>query len=89
MATNITTVNKRGWDGVIISTTNTTRIIGIHSYSTIAGVITVGDQNGTKITYEVPASAESDMYFGELGIKCSATVTITTPDAGSVTLIVG
>ena len=86
MATNITTVNKRGGDGVIISTTNTTRIIGIHSYSTIAGVITVGDQNGTKITYEVPASAESDMYFEEL---CSATVTITTPDAGSVTLIVG
>ena len=41
------------------------------------------------VTYEVPASAESDMYFGEMGIQCSATVTISTPDAGSVTLIVG
>jgi len=89
MATNITTVNKRGGDGVIISTTNTTRIIGIHSYSTIAGVITVGDQNGTKITYEVPASAESDMYFGEMGVLCSGTVSISTPHEGSVTLIVG
>ena len=89
MATNIRTVNKRAGDGDIIATPDRTRILGVHSYSSIAGVIAIGDQTGTVITYEVPASAESDMYFGELGIKCSATVTITTPDAGSVTLIVG
>jgi|TARA_Y100000289_G_scaffold18897_1_gene18194 hypothetical protein len=89
MATNIKTFNKRGGDGVIISSTAKNRIIGIHSYSTVAGVIAIGDQTGTLVTYEVPASAESDMYFGEMGIACSATVTISTPDAGSVTLIVG
>ena len=89
MATNIRTVNKRGGDGNIISTTNRTRILGVHSYSSIAGVVTIGDQSGAVIVYEVPASAESDMYFGEMGIACSATVTISTPDAGSVTLIVG
>ena len=38
---------------------------------------------------QVPASAESDMYFGELGVLCSGTVSISTPDAGSVTLFVG
>jgi len=89
MATNITAINKRGGDGDIISTTNTTRIIGVHSYSTVAGVVTIGDQSGAKIIYEVGASAESDMYFGEMGIKCSGTVSISTPDAGSVTLFVG
>ena len=46
-------------------------------------------KSGAKIIYEVGASAESDMYFGEMGIKCSGTVSISTPDAGSVTLIVG
>jgi hypothetical protein len=89
MATNIRTVNKRGGDGVIIATNGRTRILGVHSYSSIAGVIAIGDQTGTVITYQVPASAESDMYFGEMGVLCSATVTISTPDAGSVTLITG
>tara|TARA_R100000544_G_C2169501_1_gene31524 strand:+ start:257 stop:526 length:270 start_codon:yes stop_codon:yes gene_type:complete len=89
MATNIRTVNKRGGDGVIIATNGRTRILGVHSYSTIAGVIAIGDKTGAVITYEVPASAESDMYFGEMGVLCSATVTIATPNAGSVTLITG
>ena len=57
MATNIRTVNKRAGDGDIIATPDRTRILGVHSYSTIAGVIAIGDQTGTVITYEVPASA--------------------------------
>ena len=89
MATNIRTVNKRAGDGDIIATPDRTRILGVHSYSTIAGVIAIGDQTGTVITYEVPASAESDMYFGEIGVLCSGTVSISTPNAGSVTLITG
>ena len=89
MATNIRTVNKRGGDGVIIGTTGRTRILGVHSYSTVAGVIAIGDKTGAVITYEVPASAESDMYFGEMGVLCSGTVSISTPNAGSVTLITG
>ena len=89
MATNIRTVNKRGGDGVIIATNGRTRVLGVHSYSTIAGVIAIGDKTGAVITYEVPASAESDMYFGEMGVLCSATDTISTPNAGSVTLITG
>ena len=89
MATNIKSFNKRGGDGNIISTPGGTRILSLHSYSTIAGVVTIGDQTGAVIIYEVPASAESDMYFGELGVKCSGTVSISTPDAGSVTLFVG
>jgi hypothetical protein len=89
MATNITSHNKRAGDGNIISTSGKTRILSLHSYSTIAGVVTIGDQTGAVIIYEVPASAESDMYFGELGVLCSGTVSISTPDAGSVTLFVG
>jgi hypothetical protein len=54
MATNIKTVNKRGGDGNIISTTNRTRILGVHSYSSIAGVVTIGDQGQEldKIKYD-------------------------------------
>ena len=89
MATNITSYNKRAVDGIIISNPGKTRILSLHSYSTIAGVVTIGDQSGAVIIYEVPASAESDMYFGELGVLCSGTVSISTPDAGSVTLFVG
>jgi len=89
MATNIRTVNKRGGDGDIIATEGRTRILGVHSYSSIAGVVTIGDQSGAVIVYEVPASAESDMYFGEMGVLCSGTISISTPDAGSVTLITG
>ena len=89
MSTNIKSFNKRAGDGNIISTPGGTRILSLHSYSTIAGVVTIGDQSGAVIIYEVPASAQSDMYFGELGVKCSGTVSISTPDAGSVTLFVG
>ena len=89
MATNIRTVNKRAGDGDIIATPDRTRILGVNSYSTIAGVIAIGDQTGTVITYEVPASAESEMYFGEMGVLFSGTLSISTPNAGSVTLITG
>ena len=90
MATNIKTFNKRGGDGVIISSTSKNRIIGIHSYSTVAGVIAIGDQTGTLVTYEVPASSMADIYIGDQGIKFSASISVSMPsDGSSCTLFVG
>jgi hypothetical protein len=37
----------------------------------------------------VPASGTADVYLGEAGIKCNGQVSIATPNAGSVTLILG
>ena len=60
MATNIRTVNKRAGDGDIIATPDRTRILGVHSYSTVAGVIAIGDKTGAVITYEVSPKYISD-----------------------------
>ena len=89
MAKNITAVNKSGGDGVIIATNGITRIVAIHAYSTIAGTFAVADNSGDKIKFQVPASGTADIYIGDMGVKCEATVSVSTPNAGSVTLFVG
>jgi hypothetical protein len=101
MSTNITTAFLAGGDGIIISAPTVTanpgslaasmvsRIIAVHAYSTIAGNIVINDVAGAKITLTVPASGTADVYLGEAGIKCNGQVSIATPDAGSVTLILG
>jgi len=89
MAKNITAVNKSGGDGVIIATNGITRIVAIHAYSTIAGTFAVADNSGDKIKFQVPASGTADIYIGDMGVRCSGSVSVSTPNAGSVTLFVG
>ncbi len=88
MATNITSKFKQG-TGVIVTTQGDTRILAIHAYSTITGTFDIEDSEGSKIKFQVPASGQADIYIGELGIKCKGTVSVSTPNAGGVTLIVG
>ena len=101
MSTNITTAFLAGGDGIIISAPTVTanpgslaasmvsRIIAVHAYSTVAGNIVIGDVGGSKISFTVPASGTADIYMGETGLRCQGNVSIATPDAGSVTLILG
>ena len=89
MAKNITAVNKSGGDGVIIATNGITRIVAIHAYSTAAGTFAIADNSGDKIKFQVPASGTADIYIGDMGVKCSGSVSVSTPNAGSVTLFVG
>ena len=89
MAKNITAVNKSGGDGVIIATNGVTRIVAIHAYSTIAGTFAIADSTGDKIKFQVTASGTADIYIGDMGVRCSGSVSVSTPNAGSVTLFVG
>ena len=89
MAKNITAVNKSGGDGVIIATNGITRIVAIHAYSTAAGTFAIADNWGDKIKFQVPASGTADIYIGDMGVRCSGSVSVSTPNAGSVTLFVG
>ena len=104
MTTNITTAYKSG-DGIImqpaittvivggVTLSNTapmtTRIVAIHAFSTVTGLFDIGDKDGSKIQFQVPASGTADIYMGEMGIRCEGTVSVATPQAGSVTLILG
>ena len=88
MANNITSKFLAG-TGVIVTTTNITRVVAIHAYSTVNGTFAISDSTGDKIKFQVPASGQADIYIGELGIRCKGTVSVSTPNAGGVTLIVG
>ena len=105
MSTNITTVYKSGdgiiiqptvvsaVDGtgtsVAITLPRTTRIVAIHAFSTVTGLFDIGDKDGSKMKFQVGVSSTSDIYMGEMGIRCEGTVSVDTPQAGSVTLILG
>ena len=89
MSTNITSKFLAG-KGVIVTTQGGSRILGIHAYSTVNGTFDIADSNGSKIKFQVPASGQADIYIGELGIKCDATVCCSAPGAnGGVTLLLG
>ena len=105
MSTNITTAFKAGdgiiLQPTVVSTTNNagtsiavtlprvTRILAIHAFTTVTGLFDIGDKDGSKIQFQVGASGTADIYMGETGIKCEGTVSVATPQAGSVTLILG
>ena len=89
MATNITTKFLAG-TGVIVTTTNTTRVVALHAYSTIAGTFALSDSTGDKIKFQVPASGTADIYIGDAGIRFKGPVSVSAPsDGSSVTLILG
>ncbi len=74
--------------GVIVTTEGDSRILAVHAYSTVNGTFDIEDTNGSKIKFQVPASGQADIFIGELGIKCNATVCVSTPGAnGCVTLM--
>ena len=89
MANNITSKFLSG-TGVIVTTTNITRVVAIHAYSTIAGTFALSDSTGDKIKFQVPASGTADIYIGDMGIRFNGTVSVSAPsDGSSVTLILG
>ena len=88
MANNITSKFLAG-TGVIVTTTNITRVVAIHAYSTIAGTFALSDSTWDKIKFQVPASGTADIYIGDQGVSFSATVSVSTPNGGGVTLFVG
>jgi hypothetical protein len=88
MTTNITTKFKAG-PGVAVTTEGDSRILAIHAFSPVSGTFDIQDTEGSKIKFQVAASGTADIYVGELGIRCKGTVSVSTPNAGGVTLIVG
>ena len=77
-------------NGVIVTTSDITRVTAIHAAAvTATGTFALSDSTGDKIKFQVPASGTADIYMGETGLKCQGNVSIATPDAGSVTLILG
>ena len=89
MSTNITSKFLAG-TGVIVTTSDLTRVIAIHAYSTVNGTCALSDSTGDKIKFQVPASGQADIYIGEMGIRCDATVCCSAPGAnGGVTLLLG
>ena len=89
MTTNITSKFLAG-TGVIVTTSNTSRIIGIHAYSTVNGTFAIGDSGGDKIKFQVPASGTADIYIGDAGIRFKGPVSVSAPsDGSSLTVILG
>ena len=89
MANNITSKFLAG-TGVIVTTTNITRVVAIHAYSTVNGTFAISDSTGDKIKFQVPTSGQADIYIGDQGVSFSATVSVSAPGAnGGVTLFVG
>ena len=74
---------------IAVTLPRVTRILAIHAFTTVTGLFDIGDTNGSKIQFQVGASGTADIYMGETGIKCEGTVSVATPQAGSVTLILG
>lgn len=89
MANNITSKFLAG-TGVIVTTTNITRVVAIHAYSTVNGTFAISDSTGDKIKFQVPASGTADIYIGDMGVRFDGTVSVSAPsDGSSVTLILG
>ena len=92
MANNITSKFFTGATrGVIVTTTDITRVVGIHATAVSAtGVFSLSEGGVDKIKFTVPASNTSDIYIGDQGIRFSGNVSVSLPsDGSSCTLLVG
>ena len=75
----------------------TTRIVAIHATATVSGMIElIGEQQitnrtaqGTAIRLAIQANGVIDTYFVEVGVPIYGKVTVSAPDAGPVTAILG
>ena len=89
MANNITSKFLAG-TGVIVTTTNITRVVAIHAYSTVNGTFAISDSTGDKIKFQIAQTGMADIYIGELGVRFDGTVCCSITGAnGGVTLFVG
>ena len=88
MTTNIKSKSSAG-SGVAVATSATSRIVAVHAYTTATGTIDITDKNGSVIKFQVGASGTADIYIGELGVKCDATISVSAPGTGLVTLFLG
>ena len=85
----VSTTDNAG-NSIAVTLPHVTRILAIHANAvTVAGTFDIGDKNGSKIKFQVAASGTADIYMGEVGVKCEGTVSVSTPDAGGVTLVLG
>jgi hypothetical protein len=88
MANNFKSVYVSGSDKV--TTFNGPGIIALHAYSPTAGTFDITDGGGSLIKCKLPASGTSDIYIGEMGIKATATISVSAPaSAAAITLILG
>jgi len=80
-----------GGDGTV------TRVVAIHATATVSGIIElIGEQQitnhtaqGTAIRLAIQANDTLDVYMGEIGVAIYGKVTVSAPDAGPVTAILG
>ena len=99
----VSTTDNAG-NSIAVTLPHVTRVLAVHAFSTVAGTFDIGDKNGSKIKFQVAASGTADIYMGdicrapagalqismgEVGVKCEGTVSVSTPDAGGVTLVLG
>ena len=94
MSNNITSKFFTGaTNGVIVTTTNVTRIVAIHATAVTATgtfALTQKSTSEDKIKFQVPASSMADIYIGDQGVRFSGTVSVSLPsDGSSCTLFVG
>ena len=92
MANNITSKFFTGaTNGVIVTTTDTTRVVAIHAVAvTAGGTFALKDTTGDKIKFQVLVSSATDIYIGDQGVKFNASVSVSMPsDGSSCTLFVG
>ena len=92
MANNITSKFFTGaTNGVIVTTTDVTRVVAIHAVAvTAAGTFALSEGGVNKIKFQVPASGMADIYIGDQGVRFSGNVSVSLPsDGSSCTLFVG
>ena len=93
MSNNITSkffTGATNW--VIVTTTNITRIVAIHATAVTATgtfALTQKSTSEDKIKFQVPASSMADIYIGDQGVRFNATISVSCPNGGGVTLFVG
>jgi hypothetical protein len=93
--------NNEDADGNSLGSPTVTRLLAIHTYSTLAGgiditgarQITNKTAKGSAIRYRVGALDSNDMYIGELGVPAYGVVSCSTSGTGAmlphITLYVG
>jgi len=92
MANNITSKFFTGaTNGVIVTTTDVTRVVAIHATAvTATGTFALSEGGVDKIKFQVPASSMADIYIGDQGVRFSGNVSVSLPsDGSSCTLFVG
>jgi hypothetical protein len=81
-----------GEEGIGQNSPTTTRVLAIHTYSTLAGevVITGSKQitnktaKGTAIRYRVGALDSNDQYIGDMGVGVNGIVSVATSGTGTM-----